>query len=70
MIRRFDQVDYLGGIYALQSQLGKTIHPAGKTALSMQGKSHYLELQSGFSSSVVRTKIYRSGSKNGTGKSV
>ncbi len=44
MIRRFDQVDYLGGIYALQSQLGKTIHPAGKTALSMQGKSHYLEL--------------------------
>ena len=44
MIRQFDQVDYLGGIYALQSQLGKTIHPAGKTALSMQGKSHYLEL--------------------------
>jgi hypothetical protein len=44
MIRQFDQVDYLGGIYALQSQLGKTIHPAGKTALTMQGKSHYLEL--------------------------
>jgi hypothetical protein len=44
MIRQFDQVDYLGGIYALQSQLGKTIHPAGKTALSLQGKSHYLEL--------------------------
>ena len=43
MIRQSDQVDYLGGIYALQSQLGKTIHPAGKTALSMQGKSHYLE---------------------------
>ena len=44
MIRQFDQVDYLGGIYTLQSQLGKTVHPAGKTALSMQGKSHYLEL--------------------------
>ena len=44
MIRQSDQVDYLGGIYALQSQLGKTVHPAAKTALSMQGKSHYLEL--------------------------
>jgi hypothetical protein len=44
MIRHSDQVDYLGGIYALQLQLGKTIHPAGKTALSIQGKSHYLEL--------------------------
>jgi len=43
MIRQSDQVDYLGGIYALQSQLGKTIHPAAKTALFMQGKSHYLE---------------------------
>ena len=43
-MRQFDQVDYLGGIYELQSQPGKTIHPADKTALSMQGKSHYLEL--------------------------
>ncbi len=43
MIRNADQVDYLGGIYALQSQLGMTIHPAGKTALTLQGKSHYLE---------------------------
>ncbi|MBE9548625.1 MAG: type IV toxin-antitoxin system AbiEi family antitoxin [Proteobacteria bacterium] len=44
MIRHGDQVDYLGGIYALQSQLGLSVHPAGKTALSLQGKVHYLEL--------------------------
>lgn len=42
--RHGDQVDYLGGIYALQSQLGLSVHPAGKTALSLQGKSHYLEI--------------------------
>lgn len=44
LIRHGDQVDYLGGIYALQAQLGLSVHPAAKTALSMQGKAHYLEL--------------------------
>jgi len=44
LIRHGDQVDYLGGIYALQSQLGLSVHPAAKTALSLQGKAHYLEL--------------------------
>lgn len=44
LVRHGDQVDYLGGIYALQSQLGLGVHPAGKTALSLQGKSHYLDL--------------------------
>lgn len=44
LIRHGDHVDYLGGLYALQSQLGLSVHPAGKTALSMQGKAHYLEL--------------------------
>ena len=44
LIRHGDQVDYLGGVYALQSQLGFLVHPAGKTALSKQGKAHYLEL--------------------------
>lgn len=43
MIRQSDQVDYLGGVYALQTQLGKTIHPAAKTALAIQGRAHYLE---------------------------
>ena len=46
LVRHGDQVDYLGGIYALQSQLGLFVHPAGKTALSLQGKAHYLELSS------------------------
>lgn len=44
LIRHGDQVDYLGGIYALQTQLGLSVHPGAKTALSMQGKAHYLEL--------------------------
>jgi len=44
LIRHGEQVDYLGGIYALQTQLGLYVHPAAKTALSMQGKAHYLEL--------------------------
>lgn len=44
LIRHGDKVDYLGGIYALQSQLSLFVHPAAKTALSLQGKAHYLEL--------------------------
>lgn len=46
LIRHGDQVDYLGGIYSLQTQLGLDVHPAGKTALSLLGKAHYLELSS------------------------
>ncbi len=44
MVRTGDKVDYLGGLYTLQSQLGATVHPAGKTALTLLGKAHYLEL--------------------------
>lgn len=44
LIRFNDSVDYLGGVYALQTQLDSSIHPAAKTALSLQGKAHYLEL--------------------------
>ncbi|MEW8472044.1 MAG: type IV toxin-antitoxin system AbiEi family antitoxin [Candidatus Thiodiazotropha endolucinida] len=43
LVRHGDQVDYLGGVYALQAQLGLSVHPAAKTALSLQGKAHYLE---------------------------
>jgi hypothetical protein len=46
LIRHEDQVDYLGGVYALQTQLDLSVHPAGKTALSLQGKTHYLEIAS------------------------
>ncbi len=44
MIRKNDQIDYLGAVYALQTQRGLNIHPGAKTALSLLGKSHYLEL--------------------------
>ena len=40
--RAGDQVDWTGAVYALQTQLGLSVHPAGKTALQMQGLSHYL----------------------------
>jgi hypothetical protein len=43
-IRTNDKVGYEGAIYALQRQSGLTIHPGGRTALSLLGKSHYLEL--------------------------
>ncbi len=42
--RRGDDVDYLGAVYALQTQLGLSVHPAAKTALNLHGKAHYLEL--------------------------
>ena len=44
LVRHGDKVDYLGAVYALQAQLGTSFHPAAKTALSLQGKAHYLEL--------------------------
>ncbi|MGM0429730.1 MAG: type IV toxin-antitoxin system AbiEi family antitoxin [Pseudomonadota bacterium] len=44
LIRYGDEVDYLGAVYAMQTQLGLSIHPGGKTALTLQGKAHYLEL--------------------------
>ncbi len=44
MIRSGDDVSYDGAIYTLQEQAGLFVHPAGKTALSLLGKSHYLEL--------------------------
>lgn len=44
LIRAEDKVGYEGAIYALQSQGGLTIHPGGRTALSLLGKAHYLEL--------------------------
>lgn len=44
MVRLGDQVGYKGGIYALQKQLGSNIHPGGRSALSLLGKAHYLDL--------------------------
>src|ERR1035437_846480 len=44
MIRAGDQVSYEGAIYALQKQANMSVHPGGRTALSLLGKSHYLPL--------------------------
>lgn len=42
-----DSVDWRGGLYALQTQLGMTIHAAALTALELQGRAHYLPLGAG-----------------------
>ncbi|MHA6697021.1 type IV toxin-antitoxin system AbiEi family antitoxin domain-containing protein [Chryseobacterium sp. A301] len=39
-----DKPTYQGALSALQQQAGLNIHPGGKTALSLLGKTHYLEL--------------------------
>jgi len=44
MIRAGDSVNYESAINALQNQAESTIHPGGRTALSLQGNAHYLEL--------------------------
>ncbi len=41
-----DSVDWRGGLYALQAQLGMTVHVAALTALELQGRAHYLPLGS------------------------
>jgi hypothetical protein len=41
-----DSVDWRGGLYALQTQLGMTVHAAALTALELQGRAHYLPLGS------------------------
>ena len=45
-IRTHDKVGYEGAIYALQRQGNLSIHPGGRTALSLLGKAHYLEFKS------------------------
>jgi len=36
-----DQIDWFGGLYALQCQLNLPIHVGGKTALELKGYAHY-----------------------------
>ena len=42
--RPSDQVDWLGGLYALQTQLGMTVHVGARTALEFHGRSHFVPL--------------------------
>ena len=44
MFRGNNQPGYEGGIFALQQQSGLSVHPGGRTALALQGKAHYIEL--------------------------
>lgn len=39
-----DTVDWRGGLFALQKQANLAIHVGGPTALTLQGKAHYLRL--------------------------
>ena len=39
-----DKVDWQGALYALQAQLGMTIHVGGRSSLELQGLSHYVPL--------------------------
>jgi len=43
-IRSGDKVGWEGGLYALQSQMGMTIHVGGRTALELHGRSHYIPI--------------------------
>lgn len=45
--RADDKVEWTGGLYAIQAQLGLPIHAGGKTALQMQGYAHFLPLGKG-----------------------
>lgn len=40
--RKGEDVDWLGGVYAIQKQAHKSIHIGGLTALNLQGFAHYL----------------------------
>ena len=42
--RETEKVDWQGGLYTLQTQLGMSVHAGGKTALELQGLSHYVPL--------------------------
>ena len=44
MIRTGEEVGYEGALYTLQQQAGLPVHIGGKTALALQGRAHYLDL--------------------------
>jgi hypothetical protein len=42
-----DKVEWMGGLYAIQEQMGLPIHAGGKTALQIQGYAHFLPMGKG-----------------------
>ncbi len=47
VIRPHEKVDWPGAVWALQNQLSLPIHIGGKSAISMQGRSHFLQFGRG-----------------------
>ena len=45
--RAGESPDWLGGLHALQSQLGLTVHVAAISALELQGRAHFIPLGKG-----------------------
>jgi hypothetical protein len=45
--RAGESPDWLGGIHALQSQLGLTVHVAAVSALELQGRAHFIPMGTG-----------------------
>lgn len=43
-IRKGDEVDVFGALYCIQTQLKKNMHIGGRSALGLQGLSHYVEI--------------------------
>lgn len=43
-VRGGDSPDWTGGVYALQKQLGLTVHVGGRSALELQGRAHFVPL--------------------------
>lgn len=43
-LRSGDTVHWQGGLYALQAQLDMTVHVGARTALELQGRSHFVPL--------------------------
>jgi hypothetical protein len=41
-VQTADRVDWRGGLYTLQTQLGLTIHAAARTALELRGLAHFV----------------------------
>ncbi len=49
-----DKVEWTGGLYAIQEQMGLAIHAGGKTALQMQGYAHFLPMGKGTTVALFR----------------
>jgi hypothetical protein len=39
-----DKVSWLGGLYALQEEMGLSVHAGGRTALQLHGNAHFLSM--------------------------